>query len=153
MGSPLAVTFSAGNLIINADYSNILPSIGVGDEVHFSVYQDCKGGSVSNLQSHTYLLVGAVAACPSFEPGFGYNTIVNDVIIINPGGGSTPNPKILFTQYELEVAGVNAGSGILVIDGAYVSRIKSNIQIKTGDLVRLRYQSYGDTQANNIQAS
>ncbi len=152
LGSPIGITFSAGGTIIIADYSNITGLLGVGDEVIFSVYQDCGGGSTSDIQSHNYLMVGTTASCPDFAPGYGFNQVENDIIKINVSAANTPDSTIMLTQWELKVNNRQAGTGFIVIDGAYETRIKSNVPIKQGDMLTMRFRSYGDTQANNITA-
>lgn len=150
---PTSITLSSAGNIVTANYSNILGLLSIGDVVTFRVYQDCGGGNQSSIQSHSYEMIGDIEDCPEFKPGWSYNTIANDVIIVNTGGGGVPDPKILFTQYEIKVNGAFAGTGVLVNDGGYVTKVKSLIKIKTGDTVGFRYRSYGNTQQYRVTAA
>jgi hypothetical protein len=145
-GSPvsaLSITVPISGLFLQINFSNIVPLIGSGDLVTFVVQRSCSGGQTSDPTSFTYLVgTSTPVSCPSFTPGFGNATIQNDVITINPSGGTTPNASIKFTQYELRVNGINAGTGLIGVDGAQETKIKSTLPIKTGDTVELRYRSF-----------
>lgn len=145
-GSPvsaLGIIVPVSGLFLQIDFSNIVSLIGSGDLIQFVVTRSCPAGASSDPTSHSYLVGTTVPlSCPAFTPGFGHATIQNDTIRVNPSGGTTPNASIKFTQYELKVNGVNAGSGLIGVDGAQETRIKSTLPIKTGDTVELRYRSF-----------
>jgi hypothetical protein len=150
LGAPLSFSVNGTTSVISIDYGNILASITKGDILTFSIRQDCGGGSVSDVASYTYKMIGALIACPSFTPGFGWSSIVNNVVRINIGGSDPLPPEILFTQIELRVNGVRAGMSFLVLDGAIESQVKSTIPIKTGDTIEVRYRSFGNFNDYNV---
>jgi hypothetical protein len=150
LGAPLSFSVNGTTSVISIDYGNILSSITKGDILTFSIRQDCGGGSVSDVASYTYKMIGALIACPSFIPGIGFNSIVNNVVKINIGGGTALPPEILFTQIELRVNGVRAGMSFLVLDGSIESQVKSTIPIKTGDTIEVRYRSFGNFNDYNV---
>lgn len=151
LGTPLSVALSAANNIITADYSNILASLGVGDEVNFAVYQDCGGGSVSDIQSHQYLMIGTTATCPDYAVAT-LTVISTDLVEVTNTG--TIDPLINQVQYELQVNTVFAGTGVLDINGnGYVTQIKSLIPIVNGDSVRIRFKSFCACCENNVTSN
>lgn len=150
LGAPLSFSVNGATSVISADYGNILASIAKGDILTFYIKQDCGGGSISDIASYTYKMIGALIPCPSFVPGFGYNSIVNNVVLVNIGGGTALPPEVLFTQIELRVNGAKAGMSFLMIDGSIESQIKSTLPIKTGDSIQVRFRSFGNFHDYNV---
>ncbi len=152
LGQPLSYTINNATSVITIDYSNILSLINQGDNVVFYINTDCGNGNVSETASSNYVVLGAQIPCPPFNPPFSHSTIINNVVRINVGGVSNNDPEILFTQVELRVNSVHAGTSILVLDGGVETKVESKIPIKTGDLVQLRYRSYGNFNDYNVGA-
>jgi len=139
--TPSTITVSPNGLTITLDYSPIVPLMNPGDQIIFFVNTDCGASVVSDPVTYAYEVSQPAATCSAFNPGFSHTTIQNDVIIVNSGGGTTPAGDIVWTQYEVRVNGVHAGTGMLKVEAAE-TRIKSNINIKTGDTVEFRYRSF-----------
>lgn len=151
LGSPLSVTLDPSNEIITADYSNILGLLGVGDEIDFGVYQDCGSGSISDENTHHYLMIGVTATCPDYAVAT-LSVINTDIVEVTNTG--TIDPLINQVQYELQVNSVFAGTGVLDINGnGYVTQIKSLIPILNGDTVRIRFKSFCACCDNNVTSN
>ena len=144
--SPVGVIVSGTGLILTIDFANILAGISPGDTVIFSVQQDCGSGSVSDISTYAYLVTGVAVACPSFIPLID-TTIENNTILVNPTL-VVPDAAISQTQYEIGIQfqgvgpWVTAGTGMLVLDGAYQTTIQSLIPINVGDAIRMRFKSF-----------